>query len=134
MSLPTFAGVTLFSRAAANVIGSPESRDYIETMPGTSGAFAQTQPPGPRTIRATGTLVGLGASPSAASQALQGLIRQIQALVGASGAQEYVGTDGHAYACCRLRSYVHGPIRVSGGGTSYTAVVQATASILQLAP
>lgn len=139
MSIPTFAGLALFSHAGRDTPQPPRPRTSLETMPGVHGAFVQWHGLGEREIHATGmaTARQSGAihnSSEAAHEALKQLTRDWQARCGLAGS--YVGTDGAAYADCVLLSWeLAAPVETMQiGEFSYDAVAPARAVLIQLAP
>jgi len=135
MSIPTFCGVALVSRAARDMPGSPQVRLAAETMPGLDGQYVQLHGKAGREIVMRGVLEAAGATAVEAHQALKTALRSMQA--GADGATvgPYVGTDGASCSPCLLTSYnATGEVRISPTNSTYQALVSIEARILQLAP
>jgi len=135
MSIPTFNSVTLASRAARDMPGSPQVRIAAETMPGLDGQFVQLHGTAGREIIVRGVLEATGATAVEAHQALKTALRARQAQADGATVATYVGTDGASYASCLLTSYeATGEVQVSPANSAYQALVSVEARILQLAP
>jgi hypothetical protein len=129
MSNPIFNSQLLCTCSAVETPGSPDARVYLENLPGVNGDFVQLHGRTGRKIVLRGEMAVVGATPTIAHQALKGIIRQCQQLVGTSGT--YVGTDAQGHTDCVLMSYQPAPSRLTANGQSYTASAPITAEIYQ---
>jgi len=136
MSIPTFASISLCSRAAREEIAAPDVRAQIEHMPGVDGQFVQPHGSGGRDIRVTGVLEANGASATAAHQALNTSLRSLQMLADGMSVGTYVGTDGASYPeCMVLWIRPTGSVHVGGEGTAaFRAAVTVESLLRQLSP
>ena len=135
MANPTFDGTALTTDAAAERIGAPAARVYVETMPNATGEFVQTGACGGRDISVTGLYEGTPAATILdAHAALKGALRAVQAKVGGP-VRTYIGADGWPYAACVLTSYQPaGALRYVRVAGNYRAVVRVQAVVRDLNP
>ena len=135
MAIPTFAGTGLVSAAAQEVLGPPEVRLHLETMPGVDGLYVQGHGVGGRKIALTGLLAQTSATAATAHQGLEAALRMKQSLCDGRTVADYVGTDGASYANCLVIDYQpKGASHVQGNGDgTFTASVFVNITLRQLA-
>jgi len=135
MSIPTFNGSALVTKAGRDLPGAPAARIHTETLPGLDGEFIQPHGSAGRRIVVRGVLQATAGTPAQAHQALKADLRAKQALADGRTVGTYVGTDGHAYANCAVVSVqAEGDIVLSQTPGSCTATVHVRAIVRQLTP
>ena len=117
----TFGGHTIVDANAKVVQRSPMNRSAMGVLPGTTGAYVQSNPRGPRRIVVQGVLDAASAS------ALQTEIDTNQGDIGDTGT---LVAAGDSYSYCTLARYTPSPIQSYTGG----ALAFVTAVFDQLAP
>lgn len=135
MAIPTFAGAALVSGAAQEILGPPEVRVYLETMPGVDGLYVQGHGVGGRKIVVSGVLAETNATAALAHGDLKTLLRGKQAMCDGRTVADYVGTDGRAYANTLVLDYQpEGPSHVEDNGDgTFTARAFVKTTLQQLA-
>ena len=135
MAIPTLAGQALISAAAQEVLGPPEVRLHLETMPGVDGLYVQGHGVGGRKITVTGLLAQTSATAATAHQGLKAALRAKQSFCDGRTVANYVGTDGASYANCLATDYQPkgaSHVEDNGDGT-FTASVFVNITLQQLA-
>ena len=135
MAIPTFAGTALVSAAAQEVLGPPDVRLHMETMPGVDGLYVQGHGVGGRKIAVVGVLAETSTTAALAHEDLKAALRMKQSLCDGRTVASYVGTDGAAYPNCLVIDYQPkgaSHVEDNGDGT-FTARVFVNTTLQQLA-
>ena len=127
----TFDAITLVTHGGKIILGPPADRSAIGALVGVSGAYAQTNPIGPRTIHAMGMYrYDDSSDPAVAVDALKAAIEQNQRLLVGTVATLADSTN-NSYANCKMVSLSHGPLQAFG---ATNVICTISAAVIQLSP
>ena len=135
MSIPTFNGTDLVTRAERDIPASPELKARFESLPGMDGQYVQPHGVGTRQIVVEGILEASGAQEDQAHQGLKSALTAKQQLADGATVAAYVGTDNTTYSNCVLVAYLAtDSVQIAKSQDGFCALVPVQARILQLAP